>query len=70
MLSLTGINPSTANEPKVSAISMNDPEAFFLFLANSIDEHGELITPIDIEEYELDTEQTIESESEQMEALQ
>lgn len=33
--------------------SIQDSEAFFLFLANSVEDEGELITPLDLEEMDI-----------------
>lgn len=57
-----------AEDQKITAISIGDPEAFFLFLASSTEEHGELITPLDIED--LDIDETNDLNSDQEETIQ
>tara|TARA_R110001592_G_scaffold65716_1_gene201707 strand:+ start:20022 stop:20237 length:216 start_codon:yes stop_codon:yes gene_type:complete len=52
MLSLAFITQLKADDQTMPALSITDPEAFFMFLANSVEERGELITPLDIEELE------------------
>jgi len=53
MLSMTCMSQLKAEDQTMTSVSMEDPEAFFLFLANSIEDHGELITPLDIEEHDI-----------------
>jgi hypothetical protein len=54
-----------AEDQSMIALSMEDPEAFFMFLADSIEEHGELITPLDIEELDIDDANKMNSDHEE-----
>jgi hypothetical protein len=64
MFSMTCMSQLKAEDQSMIALSMEDPEAFFMFLADSIEEHGELITPLDIEELDIDDANKINSDHE------
>jgi hypothetical protein len=68
MFSMTCMSQLKADDQALIAMSINDPEAFFMFLAHSIEDHGELITPLDIEELEIS--ETKDNETDQEEIIQ
>ena len=73
MLSMMFMDQIQADDQAIIASSMEDPEAFFMFLANSIEDNGELITPLDIEELDikkLDISEAEEHETNQEEIAQ
>jgi hypothetical protein len=65
MFSMTCMSQLKAEDQSMIALSMEDPEAFFMFLADSIEEHGELITPLDIEELDIDDANKMNSDHEE-----
>ncbi|MFT6907502.1 MAG: hypothetical protein ACJAS1_004186 [Oleiphilaceae bacterium] len=65
MFSMTCMSQLKAEDQSMITLSMEDPEAFFMFLADSIEEHGELITPLDIEELDIDDANKMNSDHEE-----
>tara|TARA_R110001592_G_scaffold25598_1_gene97096 strand:- start:8258 stop:8479 length:222 start_codon:yes stop_codon:yes gene_type:complete len=73
MFSMTCLSQLKADDQTMTSFSMEDPEAFFLFLANSIEDHGELTTPLDIEELninEIKISEATDNETDQEETIQ
>jgi hypothetical protein len=68
MLNMAFLGQLKADDQTLQNLSIEDAEAFFLFIANSIEEHGELITPLDIEELNID--ETNDMNSDQEETIQ
>ncbi len=61
MLSVTITHQVQAGDQVQAASVISDPEAFFMFLADSIEDQGQLFTPIDIEELKAEEASSLKS---------